>query len=140
MAPVDQPHPIGQACAVPYRRRNGRIELCVITSSSGTRWGFPKGIIEPGETPDQTALKEAWEEAGIGGLIEGPPLGSYTYRKWGAVLEVTGLLMRVSSAEEDWPEADLRHRRWCAADEAASLIDRPDVRRLLCAAVERIRE
>jgi len=130
--------PIYQATAVPYRRRDGRLEFCVITSSGGTRWGFPKGIVDPGETPAQTALKEAWEEAGIDGVIEGDPLGEYTYHKWGTELEVTGLLMRVERAGEDWPEADLRQRRFCGADEAAALVDRPGVRRLLAAALERI--
>jgi len=134
----DPKPPIDQATAVPYRRRDGRLEFCLITSSGGTRWGFPKGIIDPGETPAQTALKEAWEEAGIEGVIEGGPLGAYTYQKWGTELEVTGLLMRITSADEDWPEADLRRRRFCDAGEAAALVDRPGVRRLLSAALERI--
>ncbi len=136
----DQPHPIYQASAVPYRQRDGRVKFCLITSSSGKRWGFPKGIIDPGESPSDTAIKESWEEAGIDGVIEGNPLGFYTYNKWDTVLEVTGLLMQVTATHEDWPEAEQRERRFCDAREAATLIDRPGVRQLLAAAVKRIVE
>ena len=87
---------------MPYRRQNGECEFCLITSSSGRRWGFPKGIIDPGESAVETALKEALEEAGLQGHIEGDPLGRYEYAKWGTTLEVTGLLMRVTAAEDDW--------------------------------------
>ena len=30
-----------------------------------SRWDIPKGRIEPGETPQQAAMREAWEETGI---------------------------------------------------------------------------
>jgi phosphohistidine phosphatase len=140
---MDQPDletTILQASAVPYRIRKGKPEFCLITSSSGKRWGFPKGIIDPGETPTDTAIKESWEEAGIDGVIEGNPLGCYTYCKWGTQLEVTGLLMHITATHEDWPEAEMRDRRFCHADEAEALIDREGVRELLAAAVERIEE
>ena len=86
----------------------------------------------------EDGLKESWEEAGIEGRIEGQPLGRYTYRKWGTVLEVTGLLMHVTAVHDNWPEAEMRQRRFCDAREAAALIDRPGVRELLAAAVKRI--
>ncbi len=31
-------------------------------------WDFPKGLMEPGETPKQTALREVAEESGLTGL------------------------------------------------------------------------
>jgi phosphohistidine phosphatase len=130
--------PLRQASAVPYRRRDGRTEFCLITSIKRGRWGFPKGIIDPGETPEITALKEAQEEAGIHGRIEGPPLGSYRYAKWGTTLEVTTLLMHVTRVDTDWPEDDCRERRWCDAEEAWRRIERPGVRQMLEAAVARL--
>ena len=45
--------PLLQAAALPFRFRNGQLELCLITSISKGRWGIPKGIIDPGETPEQ---------------------------------------------------------------------------------------
>ena len=60
-------HPILQSTVLPFRRQSERLEICLITSSHGPRWGFPKGVIDPGETAEETGLKEAYEEAGIRG-------------------------------------------------------------------------
>lgn len=127
--------PIQQACAIPYRCRDGQAEFCLITSIRKGTWGFPKGIIDPGETPEKTALKEAEEEAGLHGRIVGKPLGQYQYRKWGTLLCVDVYLMQVTSEDDDWDEADLRKRAWCAADEARAAIHRQDLRELLEAAL-----
>lgn len=129
-----------QATAVPFRWRNGKLEFCLITTTQEAHWAFPKGMIDPGETSGETALKEAHEEAGLDGAIVGQPLGMYHYAKWGKELQVTVLLMRVTKAADHWDEADLRQRRWAAPDEARRLIDRAELRQLLDVAVERIRQ
>jgi 8-oxo-dGTP pyrophosphatase MutT (NUDIX family) len=58
-------------------------EVCVV--SDGRYWGFPKGMIEPGETPEEAALREISEETGIprSALTLGAPLPSsdYVYRR-----------------------------------------------------------
>ena len=130
--------PIAQAAAVPYRLAEGVPEFCLITSVRKGRWGFPKGMIDPGDTPKQTALKEAEEEAGLLGQIEGKSIGEYEYRKWGSDLLVTAYLMQVAEAAEDWEEADFRERRWCSAEKARKLLDREPLLALLDAALERL--
>ncbi len=37
---------------------------------------FPAGTLEPGETPEQAVLREAWEETGVEGLVIQKFLGS----------------------------------------------------------------
>jgi 8-oxo-dGTP pyrophosphatase MutT (NUDIX family) len=54
---------------IPYRIRDGKIEVMLITSSTRKRWIIPKGMIEPDMTPQDSAAKEAWEEAGIIGQV-----------------------------------------------------------------------
>jgi len=41
-------------------------------------WTFPKGLVEPGESPERTALREVFEETGYEAEILAP-LGSVTY-------------------------------------------------------------
>jgi len=132
------PRKIPQACAVPYRHRKGRLEFCLITSIRKGNWQFPKGIVDPGETPDETALKEAHEEAGLHGRVFDEPLGKYSYAKWGATLRVTAYLMEVEQEDERWDESDRRKRRWCDPDEALELINRDSHRRLLGEALARL--
>jgi 8-oxo-dGTP pyrophosphatase MutT (NUDIX family) len=99
---------IRQAAALPLRR--GRI--CLITSRNGKRWVIPKGWIEPGQTCGETALQEAWEEAGLVGALEREPIGSYLYEKEGQSYHVTVFVLKVTSIAQDWPERSFRQRSW----------------------------
>lgn len=130
--------PFDQASAVPYRYRDGRLEFCLITSTSRRKWSFPKGIIDKGESPTDTALKEAAEEAGLKGEICGKPLGQYEYSKFGRSLRVVVMLMKVRKATSRWDEADRRQRQWVDAHEAVAIVDRPRLRRFLREAVKRL--
>ena len=50
--------------AVVFTRRGD--EVCyVIVQSLGGDYGFPKGHMEAGETEEETALREIWEETGL---------------------------------------------------------------------------
>lgn len=135
----DASNPIPQACAVPYRVAGGQIEVCVVTSMKKRRWTFPKGIVEPGETPGQAALKEAWEEAGIRGTISGPTLGSYERKKWGEPVNVVCYLMQVEREFRIWPESALRERQWVPLEEAVEAIACRGQRELLLAATARLK-
>jgi len=131
---------IAQASAIPYRQFDNRIEFCLITSLNSGKWGFPKGIIDPGESPEETALKEAFEEAGVEGTIVGEPLGSYEYDKRDTTLTVMTFLMEVTRCNEHWDECDVRERWWVTAEEAPQLLSRSHLLRLLTVALERLNE
>jgi 8-oxo-dGTP pyrophosphatase MutT (NUDIX family) len=53
------------AGGVAYRRGSGGIEIAIVHMLPDLRWQLPKGIIDPGETPEIAALREVREEAGI---------------------------------------------------------------------------
>jgi len=128
-----------QSSAVPYRMRSGEPEYLLITSHKGN-WNFPKGIIDPGETPEETALKESREEAGIGGRISGPPIGGYTYEKWDSLCEVTVFLLEVESEDPHWLEGGERQRAWFRHGDARAVIKSKKLLRVLDRAHEELRK
>jgi len=112
---------IRQAAALPLRR--GRV--CLITSRNGKRWIIPKGWIDAGQTAGETALQEAWEEAGLTGALEREPIGSYVYEKEGQRYHVTVFVMKVTTVEQDWPERSFRERSWVSPVGFFDRIDEP---------------
>jgi 8-oxo-dGTP pyrophosphatase MutT (NUDIX family) len=73
-------------------------------------------------SPEETALEEAWEEAGLRGRILGDAVGSYEYEKDGILLTVAVYLMEVESEARQWDEQELRRRRWVTARRAVSML------------------
>jgi len=128
---------IHQAAVVPYRRRAGSVEFALITTPDRRRWIFPKGWIDVGETPAQSALREAVEEAGLHGVVIGEALGHYRYSKARESRSVAVFIMRVTRELERWPE-DHRRRRWLDLDDALEHMEHDDLRRLLRLAARRL--
>jgi 8-oxo-dGTP pyrophosphatase MutT (NUDIX family) len=118
---------IRQASVIPIR--DGRV--CLVRSSSGKRWVTPKGHIEPGQTAGETALQEAWEEAGLVGNLRTEPCGSYLYEKDGMLHHVIVFLMDVTKAAVDWPERSWRQRRWVVPSRAAAHTQYLGLRKLM---------
>ena len=46
--------------------------ILLISTQSGRRWQLPKGHIEEGETPEQTAVREVREETGVTSKVVAP--------------------------------------------------------------------
>ena len=111
-----------QAAAIAIRRRDDTLEVCLIRSRRSRKWGIPKGLIDPGDSQEETALNEAWEEAGLKGRLLGDAIGTYEYRKWGTTLVVAVYVMEVLEEHDDWQEANFRERRWTPFGVATSLL------------------
>jgi 8-oxo-dGTP pyrophosphatase MutT (NUDIX family) len=105
--------------------------VCMVTSRSGKRWVFPKGQIDPGHTPSEAALLEAWEEAGLVGTLDPDPLGNYVYEKESNLHHVLVYRMRVIEVRDVWPERGLRARDWLTIAEAMERVEEDGLRELL---------
>lgn len=121
-----------QSSVVPFRRTDQGLEVLIISSSKNKHWVIPKGIHDPGLSAEDSAAKEAMEEAGVEGTVLHTVIGSYTYPKWDAVCTVDVYPMEVTHviAEEDWKERH-RGRKWVSVDEAARTVKNDDVKRIV---------
>ena len=123
-----------QSAVVPYREGTDGIEILLITTKKRKRWIIPKGVIDPGFDAPESASREAYEEAGIRGTVESPPLTEYRYDKWGGTCNVTVFIMRVTDELGEWPEAAFRNRGWFNLDQARKMVDKPELKGVLEAA------
>ncbi len=116
-----------QAAALPVK--DGQV--CLVTSRNGKRWVAPKGCMEPGKTAGEIALQEAWEEAGLVGVLEPDPVGSYFYEKDGFTCHVIVFVMQVTDEAASWPEESFRERRWLSVAKAADRVADPGLRAII---------
>lgn len=120
-----------QSAVIPYRLKAGEPEILLITSRKRKRWVVPKGVIEPFLSPAESAAQEAWEEAGLVGRVSAEPVGNYRYQKWGGICTVQVFLMEVETVLEEWPEANLRQRRWMSPEMAARAVSEEKLSQLI---------
>jgi 8-oxo-dGTP diphosphatase len=94
-------------------------DLLLLVRSTRTRdlWAFPGGKSEPGETPEQTAIREVREEVGIDIEITGA-LGRYVLP--------SGYLIACFVAKAGTPDltvdsGEILEARWCTPAEGLNL-------------------
>tara|TARA_R110000787_G_scaffold66681_5_gene149618 strand:+ start:585 stop:1043 length:459 start_codon:yes stop_codon:yes gene_type:complete len=126
-----------QVAALCYRDTDDGKRVLLITSRDTGRWIVPKGWPIDGLDGPGAALQEAWEEAGVKQAdIESDPVGLYEYDKglgegMTVPVEARVYLTRVRDLSEVYPEADQRTRAWFTPQDAANLVDEPDLKAIL---------
>lgn len=109
--------------------------LVVRAKEDKTKWVFPKGHMEPGEDPSETALREVREEAGV----DSKPLskvGSIAFQHHREEVRVLFFLLEYV---REVPRQDQREVRWCTYGEAMKLLSFEDSKRLLTLAQAAVR-
>jgi bis(5'-nucleosidyl)-tetraphosphatase len=116
-------------------------EVCLI--SDGRYWGFPKGRVEPGETPETAAMREIAEETGIPpeSLVLRAPLPptDYVFRRpnHGALVfkRVHHFIVQVPAGTELHPDpAEIAEAAWLGFADATARLSFKDTLSVLDAA------
>ena len=116
-----------QSGVIPYRIKNGEMKILLVTTIRKKNWIIPKGFIEYHLSPFKSAKKEAFEEAGVRGSNSTKILGSYMVYKNGSELLTKVYSMRVTAVYKDYPEKNLRKRKWLPVADAAKKVSIPEV-------------
>jgi 8-oxo-dGTP pyrophosphatase MutT (NUDIX family) len=127
---------VQQVAALPFVVLGARIEVLLVTSRHGGRWLLPKGWPDGKEPFAAAAAREALEEAGVVGTVQGESIGAYTYTKsmpagYQVRSHVFVYPLCIHEHRLDWPERDERNCRWAELGEASGLVGDRGLARLL---------
>ncbi len=128
--------PLSQVAALPFRLGDGGgVEVLVMTSRETQRVIIPKGWPIKNRKDWKSAQIEAREEAGVIGDVGRKRLGQYLYWKrletHFALVKVAVYALAVRRQLADWPERHERAQIWLSAEDAAMLVDEPELGALI---------
>lgn len=122
-------YPVVQAGGIVFRSEKGEPRVLIVTARRRRkRWVLPKGTVEDGEEPSDTALREVREEAGVTGTIVGHA-GTAKYNTRQGRVQVEYYLIRYRRAVDGGDEE--RRTRWCAVEDAIRMLTYASARRVL---------
>ena len=117
------------AGGVAFRWRDSEPEMAIVSVKPSLRWQLPKGIVDPGESPERTAVREVREEAGVETeLISLIETIEYWYRsvRYGNPVRyhkfVHFYLLRYRSGDVSDHDDEVAEARWVSFDEAVEML------------------
>jgi 8-oxo-dGTP pyrophosphatase MutT (NUDIX family) len=127
---------VDQAGAVVYRGAGADLRILLVRSRRNPDdWIFPKGHVERGESPEEAAVREAEEEAGVTGrVVSGvpPPVSFYLDdRRVDVLYFVVEFQRRVTAMER-------REQAWLPPAEALARLTHDSARAVLLRALKMI--
>src|SRR3954467_11894572 len=122
------PNPLTPAGGAARRDEgSGSRFLLVRASRPPFDWVIPKGHIEKGETPEQTARREVREEAAVDAEVE-RQVGDLSFEVRGRVIHVRYFAMRYRG---DVPPDERREVGWCSLAECEQRLLFEDAREMV---------
>lgn len=99
---------------------------------------MPKGYWDAGCDLDEIAAQEAWEEAGVTGVIDTKAIGIYEDIRGDRCDRIELFPLRVEDQKESWPEMDFRNRKWLNVEKAISTVSFPGLASLIKSLQDRL--
>jgi 8-oxo-dGTP pyrophosphatase MutT (NUDIX family) len=126
-----------------FRRLDEGFEILLIADMK-KRWTIPKGHVDPGEEPRQTAQREIQEETGLQQIKVYSWLGkvNFQYRRLNTLVLMTMhlYLVEITSDSDNFkPEKWLSDIKWFKPEEAINLIEYDDISKLILVGIKKIR-
>ena len=117
-------------------------QVLLTKHSQNKHWSFPKGLIDPGQTSEEAALREVKEEGGV----EAEIVGKVGYSKYVYILNgekifkvVTYFLMKYLSGDPKDHDWEVEEAKWLQPEVALKQLTFSQDKKLLKKAIE-IRE
>lgn len=127
------------ACAIPFRKIGDQIEFCLVAPPGSSNWEYPCAVVTDGELPSDLASRQAELAAGLRGRVLGDdPLDEVASTRGSQRVSIVAFLFEVTHEAPGVDPLSLR-RRWCFAEEARVRLRRKPLRRMIDAAVARMR-
>lgn len=128
-----------------YRRAGDGSVQILLMQDAKNRWTIPKGHVEPGEEPKQTAEREIREETGLQEMKVHSWLGkvNFRYRRSHTLVLMTMhiyLVEGLGNTNKLQPEDWLNDIQWLPAAEAVDRIAYEDIGKLILLGMKKIRE
>lgn len=102
---------------VPFRRLGGNAEILLLFQRGSGTWSFPKGHMEAGETEQQTALRELFEETGFRTRLIPGAKAATEYRLSSAARKQVVFFLGEVHGEPRLQAKEIESCRWAAPGE-----------------------
>jgi 8-oxo-dGTP pyrophosphatase MutT (NUDIX family) len=133
------------AGGVVFRGDGAGAEVVIVSVGSNKRWQLPKGLVDKGENPEVTAVREAREEAGVSSEVIQP---IETIEYWYVGLDngirvrfhkrVHFYLLRYISGDTRDHDWEVNEARWVPIEDATGQLAFDNERRVMVRARELI--
>ena len=116
---------------LPTLKIEDSLHVVIVTSRADGEWILPKGNFETDLTNDEVAALEAWEEAGLRGLVKRSSETQIDLEIRKEPTRLTCLRMRVDEIADSWPEDHQRERRIVRVRKAHDLLRKSGFSKIL---------
>ena len=125
------------AGGIVFRKAQGQPEYLLVTSKKQpTCWIFPKGHIEPAETPAQTAVREVLEESGAQAKV----LNEAGALQWEDGAKKVNCIYYLMECTGETENSENRRKEWLAFEQALNLLSFENSRNLLRSADQQVKK